>query len=385
MKYRLTIIYSVLVLATVFLVPLDDLFQILIGRQPGGRMIAELILLGLGMVLITHGGDLFTDSAVAIAKATRIPPVIVGATVVSMATTFPEFMVSFTGAINGVPEFAVGNALGSCCCNIGLIVGTCALLKGWLAKRRNEEPGIPANRVTLLGSGSFMLAAGVAVLIFSFFDSGNIVDKDGEPAEFAIVRWQAIVLLMILAGYFFYSVRLAFLARYEPVSDEDEEIDPISKKEARLLFLKQIGAFLLGAVLVFLGSRLLVKNAESIAIAMEVPELWIGLTVLAIGTSLPEYTISLIAVIKGHGSLGLGNIIGANVLNICWVVATCALVDPLVIKRQTVFLDGPVVMLLMSLLIFGPLKKERVTATLGGMMVAVYVAYYAAIFLFFGN
>jgi cation:H+ antiporter len=381
MKYRLPLFYGFLILLVVILTWGGNLGLIFIGEQAGGTIAADLVLLLLGMVLITHGGDLFTDSAVAIARATRIPPVIVGATVVSMATTFPEFMVSVTGALNGSPGFAVGNALGSCCCNIGLIVGTCAILQGWLAKKRNEEPGIPVSRVTLLGPGSFMLASGVAVLLFAIFFNDGILDDDGNPLPNVILRWEAIVLVLILIAYLAYSIRLAFQARHES-SIDSEEAEAEDKIRERIG--GQIAKFAAGAVLVFLGSRLLVVNAQVIAETMGVPELWIGLTVLAIGTSLPEYTISLMAVLKGHGSLGLGNIIGANVLNICWVVATCALIKPLAIQQQTILLDAPVVLLLMSLLVFGPLKSERVTVRLGAVMVGIYLSYYAAIVLFFG-
>lgn len=372
MSIRLAIVYLVLIVASLVAAWGAAVTDFAFGIAAGPSMPACVLLVLLGMVMITHGGDLFTDSAVAIARATRIPPVIVGATVVSMATTFPEFMVSFIGAINGVPEFAVGNALGSCCCNIGLIVGSCAVLKGWLAKRGGTEPGISVSRVTLLGSGIFMLVAGASVLAFSAFDSGGAVDAGQNASPYGIARWQAIVLVVVLIAYLAYSIRLALQARYESAIDKDEAE---AEEEIREHIGKQIGMFALGSALVVLGSRLLVANAQSIANDLGVPELVIGLTVLAVGTSLPEYTISLMAVLKGHGALGLGNIIGANVLNICWVVATCALIQPLAIKPQTVLLDGPVVLLLMLLLIFGPLKREKVTTLLGAVLCAVYVAY----------
>ena len=128
---------------------LQDFINIAIGQDAAPGMLWNWIVLVVGAMLIMRGGDLFTDSAVAIAQTTRIPKAIVGATVVSVATTFPEFMVSLTGALRGQPDFAVGNALGSCQCNIGLIVGTTALLKGVLARKRGTEPGIPAGRGAL--------------------------------------------------------------------------------------------------------------------------------------------------------------------------------------------------------------------------------------------
>lgn len=332
------------------------------------------LLVLVGMALITKGGDLFTDSAVAIARATRIPPVIIGATIVSMATTFPEFMVSLTGALQGNSDFAVGNALGSCICNIGLIVGTCALLKGYLAKKRNEEPGIPVNRVTILGPGLFMLAAGMATWCFGFFDNG------GGNEKYSLVRWQGGILAVLFVVYLGYSLRSALQARFESEITHEEED---AEDEIRTHLGKEFFMFAIGAALVVLGSRLLVANAEHIALQMGVPKLIVALTVLAIGTSLPEYMISLMAVIKGHGSLGIGNIFGANVLNICWVVATCSLINPLPIKFQTIVLDGPVMLLLMiSMLVLG-WKKEKISTKSGAVLCTIYLAYYAVMFIFF--
>ena len=353
-----------------------SLVDVFLGSQAAASTLFNVVLVLFGMLLIAKGGDIFTDSAVAIARATRVPPVIIGATIVSMATTFPEFIVSLTGALAGKPGFAVGNALGSCCCNIGLIVGTCAMLKGVLARRRGEEPGIPASRLTLTGPGSFMLVAGLAVWCFSLFDQGE------ASAGYGIARWQAVTLVGLLLAYLGYSLRTALQARFEgtlaPTESDAEE-------ELRENLRKQFLAFLVGAALVVLGSRVMVANAAQVARDFGVSELIIGLTVLAVGTSLPEYTISLLAVIKGHGSLGIGNIIGANVLNICWVVAGCALIGPLPIQDQTVQLDGPVVLLLMVMLVALPWKKERVSTAIGATLFGIYCLYLVVMLMLFGG
>ena len=354
-------------------------WEILLGVKAPQAIVFCVILILVGMALITKGGDLFTDSAVAIARATRIPPVIIGATIVSVATTFPEFMVSLTAALDERSGFAVGNALGSCCCNIGLIVGTCAILKGILAKKRNEEAGIPVNRVTLLGPGLFMLAAGLAVWCFSMFDNAGLKEK-GEPIPYALLRWQGTVLVVLLLFYLGYSLRTALKARFETTMTEEETE---AEEEIRERMSKQLVMFVLGALLVVLGSRLMVASAAYLAKEFGVSELVIGLTILAIGTSLPEYTISLMAVIKGHGSLGIGNIIGANVLNICWVVATCSLINPLPIEWQTIILDGPVMLLLMVTLLALGWKRERISMSNGIVLFGIFAVYYVIIFLVF--
>lgn len=381
MKYLKPTLYVLFGGASLALCRNGDLLRIVLGVDPGPALAGSLALLLLGMLVITHGGDLFTDSAVAIARATRIPPVIVGGTLVSLATTFPEFMVSFTGALRGQPEFAVGNALGSCCVNIGLIVGFCALLNGWMSRGRDREAAIPINRVTILGPGLFMLGAGVLVYAFSWFDTGGLTDDAGEPLPFAVSRWQGAVLFLIFIGYLLFSLRIAYLSRYEIRGREEEQ----EAEEIREHLGVQSLVFLAGAGLVILGSRVLISNAAFVAEEMGVPKLWIGLTVLALGTSLPEFTISVLAVVKQHGSLGLGNIIGANVLNIGWVVATCSLWAPLRIQRQTVLLDAPLVLVLMALLLAGAYRKERVSWRLGAALFGVYVAYFGLVAALFGS
>jgi cation:H+ antiporter len=357
-------------------------WKILLGIEAPQSIVLCAVLILVGMALITKGGDLFTDSAVAIARATRIPPVIIGATIVSVATTFPEFMVSLTGALRGSSGIAVGNALGSCCCNIGLIVGTCAILQGILSKKRNEEAGIPVNRVTLLGPGLFMLTAGAAVWIFSMFDNAGLMNEKGESVPYALSRWQGSVLAVLLVIYLGYSLRTALQARFESTMTEEETE---AEEEIREHMGKQLLLFVLGALLVVLGSRLMVASAASLAREFGVPELIVGLTILAIGTSLPEYTISLMAVIKGHGSLGIGNIIGANVLNICWVVATCSLINPLPIQTQTIVLDGPVMLLLMISLLAMGWKRERISMSDGIVLCSIFSVYYVIMFFKFGG
>lgn len=349
-------------------------WQLLIGSESAESMLACSILILIGMALITKGGDWFTDAAVAIARATRIPTVIVGATIVSLATTFPELMVSLTSAWQGVDAFAVGNALGSCCCNIGLIVGTCAMLKWFVNRSQSGSSGIPVSRHTLLATGSFMLAACLITWLFALLGSDTTLPF--SQRTYQLERWQGAVLLSGLVLYLLYTVRLALAARFEAQlaeQAEPEESGPAMTVPA------MVGGFAAGATVVILGSRLMVANAEQVALMLQIDPLVVGLTVLAVGTSLPEYTISLLAVIKGHGSLGLGNIMGANILNLFLVVGTCAAIRPLPIQWPTIVRDAPVVMLLMTLLILLPLRKQLVSASSGVILFTVYVGYLFAL------
>ena len=205
--------------------------SLLAGSEPATTVTGLLLMIVAGMVAITKGGDLFTDSSVHIAKMTRIPPVIVGATIVSMATSFPEFMVSLTGTLAGSTEFAVGNAIGSCLCNIGLIIGVCSVVQGFLARRNGGAPGIAAARSMLSGPGMFMLGSSLLLCLFSLFAVGG-AELGGKPAQFGLSRWQAVILFMGMFWYLGYSIRNARLARYEAqLNNESKEVPPPSAAE----------------------------------------------------------------------------------------------------------------------------------------------------------
>lgn len=337
--------------------------SVLLGTDPATSVWAILLLIAAGLLAITKGGDLFTDSSVQIARITRIPPVVVGATIVSMATSFPEFMVSLTGTLSGSTEFAVGNVVGSCLCNIGMIVGSCAIVRSWVVKRTGATSGISASREMLSGPGIFMLVTAALTCVFSCFDSGT------DGVAYGIARWQAGVLFVGMFLYMAYSVRIATRARHETALGTQTS----GPKADIKLIVHTSFTFLMACAAVVLGSRLLVTNGESLAMMFGVPKLVLGLTLFAVGTSLPELTISMIAVLKGHEALGIGNIIGSNVLNICWVLASCALVTPLPIAPQTVFIDLPVTMLLTVMLVTLPWKNERITTGTGWALLAVYL------------
>lgn len=356
----------------------DSVVPLILGSEAASSTWLLLLLIAAGMVAITKGGDLFTDSSVDIARMTRIPPVIVGATIVSTATSFPEFMVSLTGTLSGSAEFAVGNAIGSCLCNIGLIVGVCAIARGVIARRTSTASGISADRNMLTGAGTFMLVSTVLVWLFSMFDSGGAATGT-LLSRFGLSRWQAAGLVLIMVWYLIWSVQHARRARYEDALIEDGQTPADSESASTTKWLATAATFVAATCMVIIGSRLLVCNGEEIALRMGVPKLVLGLTLFAIGTSLPELTISLIAVLKGHEALGIGNIIGSNVMNICWVMATCALVRPLPIAMQTVAVDLPVTLLLTVLLIALPWRAERISTRDGWILLSIYGIHLAGV------
>lgn len=346
-----------------------DLLPLLTGGAAADSIWLMLVLIVVGLYAITKGGDLFTDSSVELSELAGIPPAIVGATVVSTATSFPEFMVSVTGTVQGATEFAVGNAIGSCICNIGLVVGLCAVTQGYLAERRKQTPGIVAERSMLTGAGFFMLLTAALTLILSVFDAGAAV-SNGTAAIYGMARWQGGLLLVVMCWYLVWSIRMARRERIRVTEEAQIDASELNPSWGKTMFI-----FCTATVVIAIGSRLMVANGEGIALRMGVPRLVLGLTLFAIGTSLPELIVSLMAVLKGHQALGLGNVIGSNVMNISWVLATCAAFKPLPIERQTVFIDLPVTLFLTVLLLVLPWKSNRITSKHGWMLLAVYAAH----------
>ena len=257
---------------------------------------------------------------------------------------------------------AIGNAIGSCVCNIGLILGTCTLARASITDRK-----------LMTQQGGFMIGSGI--LIFLLTLGGGLK------------HWGGIILVMGLAAYMYYSVRTAKARRdkalIEMRVDEEDADFP-----ARPTLRNEILWFLMGAACVVGGSWLLVEAGKNLARLLGVPELVISLTLVALGTSLPEYVTALTATIKGHQELSVGNIIGADILDIFWVLGGCSLIRPLPLNPkpsflglpQTQSLDIPVMFLLMLLLVAFGYSKGELRRWQGGMLFVIYVIYIVALF-----
>ncbi|MBD3185150.1 calcium/sodium antiporter [Candidatus Poribacteria bacterium] len=326
----------------------------------------DLVLFAVAVALISKGADWFTEASVKIAEATHIPKVIIGATIVSIATTLPEFSVSAIATIQNHTDMAIGNAIGSCICNIGLILGTCTIARASITDKK-----------LLTQQGGFMLAAAIIIALLTF--------TGGIP------RWGGVILIIGLACYMYYSVRTAKSRRSKALIEqavEEESKDFPSKPTLR----NQIIWFLIGAACVVAGSRLLVYTGIKIAEMLGVPEMIISLTLVALGTSLPEYVTALTATIKGHQELSVGNIIGADMLNIFWVLGGCSLIRPLPLNSENSFLglpqtqslDIPVMFLLMILMLAFGFSEGKLRRWQGGILFLIYVVYIIILFTVVG-
>ena len=311
------------------------------------------MLFVLGGAFITKAADCFVDAAVNISIATRIPKILIGGTIVSVATTAPEFCVSLLATVQGKSDVAIGNSVGSCVINIGLIAGTSLLIRPVFAEKKR-----------ILKQGAFMITGGFLVYILS---TGGILS-----------RLDAGVLIAGLIAYLYYCTRTA----KEDMKNNDHSEMP-SDIEQNIDMKKQFLLFAAGSIGIVIGSSLLVGNVTPIARFFGIPDLIIALTLVALGTSLPEYVVSLTAAIKKHGELGIGNIIGANILNIFWVLGGCSLYSPLTVSRQTMVLDYPFMLLLMFLLVIFRFTKNRIDRWEGGILFGVLLVYLTVMFSYF--
>jgi len=265
-------------------------------------LVYDIALILIGLLLVAKGGDLFVDASVYMGQLFRIPRFVIGGTLVSLATTMPELAVSTIASSAGDSGLALGNAVGSCVCNIGLIVGTVALLTPVEVERRE-----------LLRRAAWMVSAGALVVVFT-------LDR-------TLSRPLGVVLLALAFAYLTWDYLSIRMLR------RDESTDEVVADSSALL--RRFGQFVLGAVLILLGSNLLVDSGSGLAQALGVPSVIIGLSVVAIGTSLPELVTGVAAARKGVPDLSLGNIIGANVLNLYLIVGLSGVIRPLTIDPFT--------------------------------------------------
>ena len=313
-------------------------------------MLIPVLLFAVGLVLLIKGGDWFVDGATDIAEHFHVPELIIGATVVSLGTTLPEVMVSATSAISGHGEIAYGNAIGSIICNTALIAAITVAVRP-----------TPVEPKTLVLPVGFFFAAAI-IYSLNAYATGYF----GRPIGF--------VLLVILALYLVFTVRQGLK---NPSPAEEEE-----KKQERSLTTSVL-MLVVGAALIAVGARLLVDNGTLIAQALGVPESVIALTFVALGTSLPELVTAITSLIKGHGSLSLGNVIGANILNLVLVSGVATVLKPFHIPQSnTLFginaslvLDIPLMLFVMAFLTIPALMTKKLHRSQGIVLLCVYAAF----------
>ena len=272
------------------------------------NVIYVVIMFVIGLVLIVKGGDIFVDAATWIAEATGIPKFIIGATVVSFATTLPELLVSAIAAAKGQNDMAIGNAVGSVTANVGLIMSISVLCMPALVKRKE-----------IAFKGSLMILAVASLFAFSCSLDLNL--------------WQSIIMIVIFAVFMVENI----LSGKKSLGITEEDRGPKATGKDIVI---NVAKFLIGAAGIVVGADLLVDDGTVIAKSLGVSEAIIGVTIIAVGTSLPELVTTLTAITKKQSDLSIGNIIGANIIDLALILPICAFLSggTLPVGRQSAFL-----------------------------------------------
>ncbi|MBO4941113.1 MAG: calcium/sodium antiporter [Clostridia bacterium] len=314
-------------------------------------MLIPVLLFLVGVVLLIKGGDWFVDGATGIAHRFHIPEILIGATIVSIGTTLPEVMVSAGAALSGHGEIAYGNAIGSIICNTSLIAAVTIAIR----------PSA-VNRKPLVLPVVFFFVAAAFYSAVAYF-TGNFS------------RTVGVVLVSIFVVYMVISVIQAKKSLAEKKGEEETETSGSLWKELILLVV--------GAAVIAVGADLLVDNGTLIAQMLGVPETVIALTFVALGTSLPEFVTAITSLIKGHSSLSLGNIIGANLLNLVFVSGVSTVLSPFPVPNSSqifgvntsLAVDIPVMFLAMSIMVFPALIRGKLSRTQGILLLLIYAAF----------
>ena len=320
-------------------------------------MLVPVLLFALGLVLLIKGGDWFVDGATGIAQRFHVPDLIIGATVVSIGTTLPEVMVSATSALTGHGEIAYGNAIGSIICNTALIAAITVAVRP-----------CPVDRDSL------------KTPVLFFFVSAAIYCLNAYLTGY-FSRVLGVVMLLLFALYMYLTIRQGFRNPAPP--EEAAAGEPENSKGNSMG--KDILLLVVGAALIAVGANLLVDNGTLIAKALGVPESVIALTFVALGTSLPELVTAITSLIKGHGALSLGNVIGANIFNLVLVSGVSMALSPFRIPQSSTIgginaslvLDIPLMLFVMAFLTLPALAKRKLSRYQGVVLLILYAAFCA--------
>jgi cation:H+ antiporter len=300
--------------------------------------IINIIILCISIYLLWKGAELLVESAAKIANYYGISELVIGLTVVSMGTSAPEFAVSFSAALKNIPSISIGNIVGSNIFNLGFILGTVAIIKP-----------VKTNKIVVYRDGIFLIFVTLLLLFFSYNSTLNIIS-----------RIEGIIFLLLLFSYLFY---LFYKKESLPFDNELDEIvsekKNITSKDYIILFA--------GMFMIFLGGKLLVDSASALATTIGVSDWVIAVTVVAAGTSAPEFVTSLVAVLKGKSNISIGNLIGSDIFNLLGVLGLTAFIRPLAVNEPMALLSL-IMLSFMVIIVFFFMKSNWVISRKEGIM-----------------
>jgi len=317
-----------------------------------------LLILAAFIYVLGKGADLLVEKAVDLSSVLGVPKVLIGATVVSLGTTLPEASVSVLAAIQGNPGMALGNAVGSIICDTGLILGLGATLSP-----------LPLDRKVVNRQGWVQLGAAflLILLCLPYSHLGSMFSTGGH-----LPRWGGFLFVILLVGYFVWS--------YQQSKHSTEERDTSKPKPTTKRVVLDLAIMALGIAMVIIASKVLIVSAEEVAHRMKVPESVIAASLVAFGTSLPELITVITSIRRGHGELAVGNVIGADILNVLFVAGTAAAVTPGGLNTPADFFKMHFIAMIGLLLIFRIailVFKTKLPRSAGITLLAGYVIYLA--------
>lgn len=326
-------------------------------------MLLDLFVIVLAIAILWKCADWFVEGAVGIAHRLQVPKMLVGLVLVSLCTTSPELMTSLLAARQGMPQLALGNAFGSVIVDAGVALGLAAVI--------SSVPLVADPRI--FRASAFMLITALFLAFFFCFDG-------------ALNWWEGGLLLTI---YIVHTVVTYRNIRRRQRSGEEapplpKELDEIEAQVLAMPVSRILILFVLGMGGVLLGSELLVHGAKGIGLRFGISEVVLGLTVAAIGTSMPEIATCVTAALKRQGDIGVGNIIGADILNICWVAGLSALANPanpLAAESRTIFFMFPAVIIIVLSMLWMLSRRYELTRRHGAVLLTLYTIYTVLLFI----
>ena len=314
-----------------------------------------LVFLVIGFILLIKGADFFVEGSSSVAKRLHVPSIIIGLTIVAMGTSLPETAVSVSASLAGNNELAVSNVVGSNIFNLMVVIGVCAMISTVEVARETIRRDIP---LSLMCAGLLLLLGSIGL---------------GDQTKMTLGHFDGVIFIGLFAGYIFYMIRIALKANKE---GKKVEIEGGSDEEIKLISVPLSIIFIIGggAAAIAFGGDLTVDAASRIASDLGMTQTLIGLTIVSIGTSLPELVTSIVAARKNEVDMALGNAIGSNIFNILMVLGIASAISPISIITENIIDLCVLIAFTVCVWIFAGSKK-KIGRVEGFCMVALYAAY----------
>ena len=322
---------------------------------PTDNLILNLVILLVGFVALIKGADIFVDGSADVARKFKVPGVIIGLTIVAMGTSAPELAVSVSAGLSGSNQIAVSNVVGSNIFNLIVVLGVCALLKPLPVDTRIKKRDFP---ISLIATVALTFMAALYIIFGPRPDMSDMMATSG-----IISRIGGIILMIGFVAYMLYTIKYA-------KNNKTEEDDSANTSS----LLKDIVFIVLGAAMIVAGGDGVVSSAKNLAMMWGMSETLVGLTIVAIGTSLPELVTSIVASVKGENGMAIGNVVGSNIFNLLLILGVSSTIRPIPVTVAS-FFDLSLLLGVSIVAFIFVCTGKKITRIEGGIMVLMYIAY----------